>query len=166
MFRKGYNPVHIAICLSHFYVYKQIASLHTYALILEDDVILSSDFVNILKQYMAELPDKYDMLFIGDGCNLHIHESQIKPDKHVYRKEFQYTKTNVFGGTRCTDSYIVSQSCAKELCKYISHLRGEIGIPIDNWLNIPILQCNFHVFWAEPTIATQGTQNGMFSVSY
>jgi glycosyl transferase family 25 len=166
MFRKGYNPVHIAICLSHFYVYKQIADSYTHALILEDDAILSDGFLQILEQYMKELPGKYDMLFIGDGCNFHIHKSQIQPEKHVYRKEFEATSVNVFGGTRCTDSYIVSQSCATELCKYISSLKGTIGIPIDNWLNIPILQCKFHIFWAEPTIVTQGTQNGMFSTSY
>ena len=163
MFKPSFSKVHKAICLSHFYAYKQIAEKHEHALILEDDVVLSNDFTEKLTKYMKELPEDYDMLFIGDGCNLHI---DCKPGKHIYYKSHEPSISGGFGATRCTDSYIVKKSCAIELCKHISSLKSFIQLPIDNWLNFPLRKMNFKVFWAEPTIVTQGTQNGLFSVSY
>ena len=49
-----------------------------YNLVLEDDAILDKDFVSKLTRGLKQLPDDYDMLFLGDGCNLHIESSKNK----------------------------------------------------------------------------------------
>lgn len=71
MFDKLPNS-HYAITLSHFSAYKTISDFHDYGLILEDDAILDKDFKTKLYKYISQLPNDYDMLFIGDGCGLHI----------------------------------------------------------------------------------------------
>ena len=57
-----------------------------YNLVLEGDAILDKDFVSKLTRGLKQLPDDYDMLFLGDGCNLHIESSKIKADQFIYTK--------------------------------------------------------------------------------
>ena len=166
MFQQNYSNSQIAILLSHFYAYKEVSEKYESALILEDDVLLSENFAVILNQYVNQLPEEYDMLFIGDGCNLHIEKYKIIPNQFIYEKCLYPTNWGGGGATRCTDSYIVSKKCAKKLCEYITNLSYKINLPIDWWLNIASRDNNFKVYWAEPTIVTQGTQNGLFVTSY
>jgi glycosyl transferase family 25 len=166
MFESGYNPAQIAISLSHFYAYRQIAEKYKHGLVLEDDVILSESFSYILEIYMIGLPTAYDALFIGDGCNLHIRPEEIQPGKYLYKKSHEPTSWGGQGATRCADSYVVSNACANRLCAYIDGLTQKINLPIDWLLNIALRDTDSVVYWAEPTIVTQGTQNGMFASSH
>jgi len=166
MFQENYSNSQIAILLSHFYAYKQISDKYENGLIFEDDVILSDNFINILDNYITQLPEDYDMLFIGDGCNFHIEKHNLIPNKNIYEKCLYPTSWGGNGATRCTDSYIVSNKCAKKLCYYIDNLLYKINLPVDWWLNTASRDNNFKVYWAEPTIVSQGTQNGLYKSSH
>jgi glycosyl transferase family 25 len=173
IFKKNYSTSQIAIFLSHFYAYQQISKYYNCGLIFEDDIILSDNFTNILKKYMNDLPTNYDMLFIGDGCNLHIETDEIVLNKNIYEKQLNPKnwdgKRDILpyeGATRCCDSYLVSNKCATQICNYISTLHYKIDIPIDWWLNIAARDNNLKIYWSEPTIVTQGTQNGLFQSSH
>jgi glycosyl transferase family 25 len=170
MFKTNYSTSQIAIALSHFYAYKQISNNYEHGLIFEDDVILADNFTTIFNNYLKQLPNNYDMLFIGDGCNLHIDELITKKNiykKEVYPKNWNGREINPYEGcTRCTDSYLISKTCAKQLCHYIDSLNYKINIPVDWWLNVASRDNMFKVYWAEPTIVTQGTQNGLFASSH
>lgn len=166
MFANKYSNSLIAITLSHFQAYKEIAKKYKHALILEDDVILSDNFSVKLANYMAQLPIDFSMLFLGDGCNLHIETNKIIPNQYVYKKCLYPTKWGGAGATRCTDSYIISKTCAETLCNYINNLSYKINEPIDWWLNTACRHNNFNVYWAEPTIVTQGTQSGIYETSH
>ena len=166
IFIENYSKSQIAISQSHFYAYKQISDNYDNGLIFEDDVILSDDFTNIFNKYITQLPENFDMLFIGDGCNLHIEKHKLIPNKYIYEKCLYPTDWGGDGAGRCTDSYLVNKKCAKELCEYINNLESKIYLPIDWWLNIPAREKKFKVYWAEPTIVTQGTQNGLFITSH
>jgi GR25 family glycosyltransferase involved in LPS biosynthesis len=166
MFEPDYNPAQIAISLSHFYAYTQIAEKYECGLILEDDVILTEHFVYTLDSYMTYLPDEYDMLFIGNGCNLHILPGKIRPGKYVYEKSHEPTRWGGLGATRCADSYVVSNACARKMQSYIANITQKINLPIDWLLNTMLRDTDSKVYWAEPTIVKQGTQNGMFNTSY
>ena len=156
MFENDYSKSQIAIALSHFHAYAEIFEKYEHGLIFEDDAILSPNFTNTMKYYITQLPNNYDMLFIGDGCKLHIEPSRLIPGKHIYKT----------GAGRCTDSYLVSKKCAKRLHNYIKQLSYKIKIPIDWWLNKAANDNNFKLYWAEPTIVTQGTQNGTYKTSH
>jgi hypothetical protein len=166
MFQENYSNSQIAISLSHFYAYRQICDKYDNGLIFEDDVVLSDNFADIFNKYITQLPDDYDMLFIGDGCNLHIESHRLIPNKNIYEKCLYPTSWGGDGAGRCVDSYLVNKKCAIKLCEYIDNLSYKINLPIDWWLNIAARDNIFKVYWAEPTIVTQGTQNGLFQSSH
>jgi GR25 family glycosyltransferase involved in LPS biosynthesis len=166
MFQENYSNVQISISLSHFQAYKQISDKYDYGLIFEDDVILADNFINIFNKYLTQLPIDFDMLFIGNGCNLHIEPHIIQPNKFIYEKCLYPTYWGGNGATRCTDSYLVSKKCATKLCEYIRTLSYKINMPIDWWLNTAARDNNLKIYWAEPTIVSQGSQNGLFQTSY
>ena len=158
----------IAITLSHIYCFSKISisNDYNYALILEDDVLLSDNFLDKLNNYITKLPENWDMLFIGDGCNLHIETKIIQPNINIYNKCLYPTNWGGNGATRCTDSYLVNKKCAIQICQYINTMSHKIDNNIDWWLNDVSRHYNFNVYWAEPTIVTQGTQNGKYKSSH
>ena len=166
IFQKNYNNCQIAISLSHFYAYKEISDKYDNGLILEDDAILINNFTDILNKYMDQLPKNYDMLFIGDGCNLHIEKNKLIPNQNIYEKCLYPTRWGGNGASRCCDSYIISKKCANKMCEYINNLNYKIELPIDWCINVAARDNNFKVYWAEPTIVTQASQNGIFKTSH
>ena len=159
----------LSLHLKHIHVYREMM-LHDYedVLVFEDDVVLSDDFMNKLKAYMTQLPKDYDMLFIGDGCNLHIPKYMQVPNKNIYEKCLHETKWGGNGAARCTDSYVIHKRCAKKICDYIVNLKTKIDSPnggVDWWLNDVARELSLKVYWAEPTIVSQGSQIGLFSRS-
>ena len=165
MFSPTYKKPSMSLHLKHFYAYKEIATNYDSALIFEDDVILDDNFIDKLNNYITQLPNDFDMLFIGNGCNLHIESNKLSPHKNIYEKCLYPTYWGGNGATRCTDSYIVSKKCAVKLCEYINQLKNKIDLPIDFWLNTAARDNNFIVYWAEPTIVSQGSENGKFNPS-
>jgi len=162
----------LSIHLKHIYVYRLIVrENYDQVLIFEDDVILSNGFMSLLNLYMTQLPNDYDMLFIGDGCNLHIPISMQTHNKYIYNKCLHETAWGGNGGTRCLDSYLISNACAKKICDYINDKHttvidsNKINCPADWWLNQVARDLTLKVYWAEPTIVTQGSQNGMYGRS-
>ena len=166
IFETSYIKSTMSLHLKHNYVYKLIAENYENALIFEDDIVLHDNFIDILNKYMTQLPKSYDMLFIGDGCNLHIEKHKLISNQNIYEKSLYPTNWGGDGASRCADSYIISKKCAIKLCEYINNLKCKINLPIDWWLNVASRDNNFEVYWAEPTIVTQGTQNGLFKSSH
>ena len=165
LFAVNYKKSTMSLHLKHNYVYKLIADNYDNALIFEDDVILKSGFINTLNHYLTQLPQNYDMLFIGDALNLHIEKHKITPNNNIYEKCREPTKWGGDGASKCTDSYIISQKCAQTLCHYINQLTSKITLSLDWWLNEAIRGNAFNVYWAEPTIVSQGSHTGKFLTS-
>ena len=145
----------ISLTVKHHYAFRQIAEKYDNAIIFEDDVLLCDNFIEKLNIYLKELPNDYDMFFIGDGCGLHIDSIKMIPNKIVYEKDLYRSIPEGHGCTRCTDSIIMSKKCAIKLCNFIDKLPCKIFLPIDHWLNVVALVYYFKVYWAEPTIVTQ-----------
>jgi glycosyl transferase, family 25 len=155
----------LSLHLKHLYVYERIITEDIEeALILEDDVILSDNFIHKLTEYMTQLPNNYDMLFIGDGCQLHIPANRIVPNQYIYDKCVDINEHS-HGATRCTDSYVIHNRCAKKICEYLTKLNYKIDLPVDWWLNIAARDNNLSIYWGEPTIVTQGSHVGLFATS-
>ncbi len=166
MFSDNYDKAQIAIALSHFSAYKSIMEKYDYAIIFEDDVILYDYFSALLHEYLSQLPEDYDILFIGDCCNFHIPQEMLVPNTNIYEKSHEKTDWGGDGASRCTDSYIISNKGATLLYTYLRKLKHKINVPVDWFLNIAIRELDLRVYWAEPTIVTQGSQRGLFLSSY
>jgi GR25 family glycosyltransferase involved in LPS biosynthesis len=166
LFDTNYKKSTMSLHLKHNYVYNIIAENYERALIFEDDVILCDNFMDKLNNYMTQLPENFDMLFLGDGWNFHIEKDKLIPNKNIYEKCLYPTSWGGDGASRCTDSYIISKTCAKKLCERINNLEDKIKLTIGWWLNAVARDNNFKVYWAEPTIVTQGSKNGLFTLSH
>ena len=152
-----FTKSNISLSLKHMYAYKEISEKYDISLIFEDDVILDDFFTGRINNYISQLPKDCDMLFIGDGCNLHIENDKLIPNINIYKKCLYPTNWGGNGATRCTDSYIVTKKCAIQLCKYINTLQDKISHTIDWWVNVAARDNNFIVYWSEPTIVSQGS---------
>jgi len=153
----------ISLTMKHLFCYREIAEKYDYALILEDDAIFVNGFKSKLEAYISQLPNDWDMLFIGDGCNLHIPYNIVKnSNTNIFKKCLEPTPWGGNGATRCTDSYLISKKCA---AKIIESSNSGIDNSIDWWLNGVCRKHGFNVYWAEPTIVTQGSENGMYRPS-
>jgi len=166
-----HHRANVAIVASHFMAFSKIANNENYdaGLIFEDDVFIDDDFNQKFENCLKQLPQSYDLLFLGNGCNFHIQKDKIKDDIYVYRKGVEPTHWGGNGITRCTDSYLVSKKCAINLCNYIENNvknNHKINMNTDHWLNDVARFFNLEGYWAEPTFITQGTQNGAYQNSY
>jgi len=158
-FRQPYmSNGEISLFLKHVESWKQIIESKTsYSIVFEDDAILNSEFNSKFNNYMLSAPVDFDIIFLGDGCQLHSSSDVL------------FTKTTV---SRCTDSMVISKKGAQKLFMFFNlrykkyyNKSTPVEWAIDFWLNyvIPLLALN--VYWVEPTIVTQGSQNGKFSSS-
>lgn len=154
-----------SLSIKHYHVYKEISEKYDQALVFEDDIVLDTHFSSKFNTMMSQLPKEYDMLFIGNGCNLHIDANQIKPGQFVYEKNVEHVTGKTHGASRCTDSYVISKKGAQTLCDYAERSQELIDLPIDWWLNDAARDNQLKMYWAEPTIVTQGSQNGLFARS-
>ena len=170
MFVPGYKPSKISLILKHFHVVRRIQESYDQALVLEDDAVLAHGFPALLESYMAQAPSTYDMVFLGNGQGLHIPKSQQTAGQYLYNRGVDPTPWGGNGITRCTDSIVISKQCAIKLCKYIDLMKSlHYKIHDDNidWFyNRAGRDIRLQVFWAEPTIVSQGSEQGLFATSY
>lgn len=139
----------VSLALKHLDFYARVASGSSeYALVLEDDAILSHDFGERFDEYFADAPADLDLIFIGSGCNLRV--ANASNGRYFYEKSAPATK--------CTDSYVVSRRAASKLSSTLLPLT----LPIDFELNYQIHAQRLKVYWLEPPIVVQGSQNGMY----
>ena len=165
MFR-NISDSEISVCLHHIESFKKIANSNDdYALIFEDDAILCDNFKNKLDKYLLYLPANWDMLFISDGCGLHIPKNILKNNQFIYLKDNFPSKNGGLGATRCLDSYLITKKCAQKIVDKLTQPNYTVLCPADHWLNHVIRNNKFNVYWCEPTIVTQGSEKKIFSSS-
>jgi len=153
------RPVDMAITLSHLHCLKLASASVDTTLILEDDAMLIDGFSEAMNRCFGQLPAGWDLCFLGDGCGFHIPECQRRADVLVYEKGHEPSDWGGDGATRCTDSYLVTPRAASRIVQHASGLRGSVRAPYDWWLNDVIRTLDLRVFWAEPTLVTQGSQS-------
>lgn len=165
LFGRRIRPVDMAITLSHLHCLQLARECSDCSIILEDDAILAEDFSDSLSKCHRQLPIGWDLCFLGDGCGFHIPECQRQPGVLVYEKGHGPTDWGGAGATRCTDSYLVTPAAAHQILQHASCLRSSVHLPYDWWLNEVIRLLGLRVYWAEPTMVTQGSQS-VYASSY
>lgn len=126
-FGTGWKPGELGIWASNYTAWKNFLKTdHDYIILMEDDIILDENFNEKLKQYMKELPNKWDVftVYIPETGNI-----RYEKRKH----EFLIDKENVckvYQSWSCL-CYVVSRSGAEKLLKEVQ--RG-VKSPIDHYL--------------------------------
>jgi hypothetical protein len=130
-----------------FRAFKKIADEGKPAMILEDDVIFDPSALNNFVNNFNSIPEDWEFCFFGTGCWLKI-EGQ------------GFVKNNNRLKSKCTDSMIVHPSAAQKIYEDMKSTR--VYLPIDWDLSYRFLKLNTTVYWYEPGLIVQGSQNGTY----
>ncbi len=131
----------ISLILKHEECLKRIVeNNYQNSVIFEDDIVLCENFVEKLDIYTSQLPQDYDLLWIGTCCDLQ--HSPIEQNKFVYQNE---------RGSRCTHAFLISLDCVKKILSVMK----SVYFPTDFFYNKMIRDFRLKSFWAEPALVTQ-----------
>jgi glycosyl transferase family 25 len=148
------SPAQQSCALKHWQAHRLIVERQiSRALVLEDDVILSSAFWPALEGLMREelvLGDPH-VTFLGCGGHYYVPHDQIRPGQWLYPRN----------QGKFADSYILSLKTAKKRLDWID--RHGITQPIDHTFEHIDRELGTPMFWLEPPVVEQGSHNGMFS---
>jgi len=108
-------------------------------LVLEDDAVLCDDFVNKFNEYSKQLPDNWDVAWVGSCFNLREPEEL---NKFVY-------KTN--RGSRCTHAFALSRSFLRKAIDKSYNIRE----PSDFFYNRILDELSAENYWFQPPLAFQ-----------
>lgn len=153
-----------AIAFSHLFVLREMCRLEVpYVLILEDDATFNPQTLitdlGKMMGLMEAISTEWDMFVIGEGCNHHA-ATKVRPAA---------VPRDIQGGastTRCLSAYVVSLKCAQTILDHVDQPDSQIHIPIDHYYNKIAKPLNLQVFWSEPTLVSQGSENGLFKPSH
>ncbi len=153
------NP--IASCaLKHFLVYEDMRKNEiSESIIFEDDIILTTSFNNVFNQTIDEAKRRTDidenLLFISyeNSTLKSVGKSKRIPSQYLYQSHT----------TRCAGAYFITKKVA---LKFLDSLDiDRCDCPID-WFHKKILkQHNIPIYWCFPSVAEQGSHNGLFRSS-
>jgi GR25 family glycosyltransferase involved in LPS biosynthesis len=151
----------IGCALAHLNTWKQfLETEEEYAIIFEDDVILEDNFLENLNAILKEVPETYDILYLGcTGCD---HTQNINIIKHIGKLWFihkdipahQQISKHVGKPSIAfaTHAYIVSRKGAKQLLEL---LEGNISNHIDFCIQKLVLDKKIESYVATPRIVHQ-----------
>lgn len=114
----------------------------------DDDVILCNDFENKFYEYLKKTPSDWDAIYFGSGAGL-------KPEKIIH-DQFVYLKSHP--ASRCLDSVLLKNKTVKDLSNtwFPFSLISDWEIGYQHFLH------NHKVYWWEPGLVLQGSENGLF----
>ena len=135
------KPSEISLSLKHVKIIREVAEKYDYALVLEDDVILCDNFIEEFFNSFNQLPDDWDLSWVGTCCNLH---APAIEGKRVYQMD----------GSRCTHAYAISNRGANKVLSELKYC----NTGADFFYNILIKKYNLNNYWFEPALAIQNSQ--------
>lgn len=135
----------------HILAYQKIVEeKHQLAHILEDDIRFYSNS-HLLNNIASEIKHRDLSSFM-----VSLEDSRLKYIPRSKRKEGLYLYTEQSG--RMTGAYLIDYEGAKRI---LAHLEKEkMNVPIDWFHNQCVDKNIIHMFWAQPTLAVQGSLEG------
>lgn len=154
----------ISLWYKHYVAYSNIIDLEDELfLVLEDDVIFDVSVFNQIES--LTLPFDYDICYLGNGCGLYPSKEEGKTYQtdfgiktyptHLDNKMFYETDF----GVKATDSYLITKEACKFLLKY-KQINWPTDYHINKFNNNPL-----KIYWTEPPLFIQGSQNGTYERS-
>lgn len=134
----------ISLLLKHVKIIREIADKYQWALVLEDDAVFCPNFVYEFEKSFSELPDDWDLAFVGGCCGLHAPGYETGKSR-VYK---------VDGRSRCTHGYIISNKCANKILEDLIYC----NIGSDYFLSHMAIKYNLNNYWFEPDLISQSPE--------
>lgn len=143
----------ISLFMKHIEAIRLIANgSDEHGIVFEDDAILNTNYNELLDSFLKQLPDAWDILFTADCCNIHA--------TNILDKNYWYP----WNGSRGTCMYIINKTTCLKILE-IFELEKEITMPIDFWFNYIGHKYKMQYYLSEPTLASQGSELGIFDTS-
>lgn len=145
----------LGCALSHIYVYKNIINNNIpYSVILEEDAIIYDEFDKKLQKVLNNLPENWDIVFLGMSCN-YSHDDRCKDnDDMKCIGNNIYTIKYIYG----TYGYLINLKGAKKIMNNIYPIWWHLDTLISN-LNV---QKILNIYTVIPNIVFHP---GNFSIS-
>lgn len=143
----GLKNSEICIAEQMFKIYRLIAkSNNDLCLILEDDFVLTENFNHYLNEFLNNLPNDFDCIFMSSCCDLKPKHNNVV-NKYFYEEET----------SRCTTAYLIK----KETCEKILSIANYTA-PIDWHLNFIKEKLGLKYYWTDPIIVLQGSEKDIY----
>lgn len=153
------SPKMMSCTCKHFLIYERIVDSGLQgALIFEDDIFLAEDFVQQYNVASHELFDRDDI--DPDRAWISYENSTLRfPPKSVFRPSQRLYRAVE---PRCTGAYYIGAEAAKGILQIANSEKAGLAIDcfveeIANRDDSPV-----DLYWCHPTIAEQGSMNGVF----
>lgn len=148
----------ISCALKHYMAYKHIVeNEHPYALVVEDDAVSTEHLEKGLEGLLGDLPDGWDVIFLGSGIGVDFVEDRIKEFKRV--GEFMYKATHP--ASNCTEAYLISSKAAKLLYNCLLPFHMPLDFEMSYWFKF----YDLNVYWRYPSLFEQGSKTGAYESS-
>lgn len=146
------TPEEASLCMKHYVALNDFYnSGFDYALFLEDDAILTNDFIEKFEFYFENIPSDFEIGFINHGYP----EDRIDdPDKKYWHRVY-WPKAVKF-----SDAMVFAKSAVGKILEGIQN--HKFCHAIDHEYSYWIREYNLGVYWLEPPISAQGSQCGLF----
>lgn len=143
----GLKNSEICIAEQMFKIYRLVAkSNNNLCLILEDDFVLTENFNHYLNEFLNNLPNDFDCIFMSSCCDLKPKHNNVV-NKYFYEEET----------SRCTTAYLIK----KETCEKILSIANYTA-PIDWHLNFIKEKLGLKYYWTDPIIVLQGSEKDIY----
>lgn len=142
-------------CASKHMISLQKASENEgYTLILEDDVIpMQKKFLDKISTYMKEIPNDWDVVFLGLGCGQDFIDrtKKIKVTENIFKVSHP--------ASNCAEAYIVNKKSSKLILDKIK----PVQLPFDCEIAFAMGKTEMNVYWILPPLFYQGSVTGEYN---
>lgn len=150
--RDNKNAARISNAYKHFLAYDKILKFnHSYAMILEDDIICYNNFTRGLKNIENEIRNLHISNFI-----ISLEDSHLKYVRGSERSKNKYLYPKTRG--RTTGAYIIDFDASNNILSYLKSNKCSLHI---GWFhNLCSDNKIIQIYWCHPPLVTQGSMNG------
>ena len=144
----------ISIAIKHTLAMQKIAAgSDDHALILEDDCLFVSNFVDAYEDYITKTPEDWDVIHVGDGYGMKPVNYQSCHSQIAYKMNHP--------ASRCAEAILVKRDAAKKIASTMQ----PFCMAADWELAWQYYTHSLNVYWWQPPLITQGSHMGVFKSS-
>jgi len=155
LFDMEFSLAYISCTYKHLLSYKKvIAGSDEVALVLEDDINLSSNFDAMLGKLMAEIKERKlsnFLISLEDSMHEYIPRSKRIKGQLIYPADHG----------RTAGAYLIDKKGAMGIWDEVNECK--VTAPTDWFHNICVKKKRLGIYWSQPTIAIQGSLNGQMN---